>query len=356
MIVCFKCSNETKRLLDELVDSGQYGDLSAAIAGAVSNLSLLQGALGPGDALVFPTATGVPASQKSPRKLSDSTADLFSLEGISLRSPYKLISIERQPITPVTIDGWVFGQFSKLLPAKASCRELARRLSHAGAALPLDVTAPAIAALAVRLGARLAETDRLEQRSRDEALTVGFPSNGDNADKSRLRFANQFVGSLSKSGRSSGLLVELKLARIGGQDGPRIELTEHGWKFATMPNPAIDQVAPGRTRFSSDEVTFLLNHILMHVPHEAFALHVVLNAIANGSKTPEDLDRVCSQHTPADGSKELSRAFITTQRTGVISRAGELGLISRQRDGIRVEYQVTEAGRNFIRESKPGPQ
>lgn len=350
MIVCFKCSTETKAQLDELVAGGHYVDVASAIAGAVANMVLLQSAMSDTGAVVFgaanPEATSLTHTIASaPARVS---GDAFVVDNLPGSPSFLLRNAGAEEVEPVTIDRWIFGQFSKLLPAKASCRALARRMTDAGGPLVLEATAAAVAAQAGLLGKVLEETDNKEGRSREDALAVGFPSLGQNASKSHLRFANQFVGSFSKGGRASGLLIEYRLAEIISGTGVRIGLTKQGWDFAVLPNPAMDETTPNRARFSDSELSFLREHIRERVPHEAFALTVVLGGIEGGLNTPEDLDRECGRYLP-DRSKNISSAFITTQRTGVISRASELGLIDRKRNGIRVEYVLTEAGEMFLR-------
>jgi hypothetical protein len=54
MIICFKCSPETKEALDTLVESEQYRDYAEAISIAVVNLAVLQGELADKEAIVIP--------------------------------------------------------------------------------------------------------------------------------------------------------------------------------------------------------------------------------------------------------------------------------------------------------------
>jgi hypothetical protein len=48
----------------------------------------------------------------------------------------------------------------------------------------------------------------------------------------------------------------------------------------------------------------------------------------------------------------LSDAFITTQRTGAVSRLNELGLIGRRREGNRVNYFVTTYGNEYLQRTQ----
>ncbi len=111
-------------------------------------------------------------------------------------------------------------------------------------------------------------------------------------------------------------------------------------------NPALDKNLG--ERLSEDETAFLLNHIQQQVPAEHFAYETILGAIQAGHDNPGKLDEICKKHVPKNRENRLSDAFITTQRTGVVSRLNELGLIGRHRDGIRVSYFVTEQGNAYV--------
>jgi hypothetical protein len=68
----------------------------------------------------------------------------------------------------------------------------------------------------------------------------------------------------------------------------------------------------------------------------------VLGAISSGANTPDKLDDALEEHVSKRDEKPFTRAFLTTQRAGVISRMIDLGLIQRIRDGINVTYTLTE--------------
>ena len=46
--------------------------------------------------------------------------------------------------------------------------------------------------------------------------------------------------------------------------------------------------------------------------------------------------------------KPFTRAFLTTQRAGVISRMSDLGLVQRLREGIKVKYVLSARGSEFL--------
>lgn len=366
MVLCFKCSAETKRDLDELLSHGSYTDYSEAIAAAVRNMVVLTAEVGQAGAVVVQGtgtsesgpliehqhATGV---QKGPRaqvqREAGPTIPVLFRVPIGIQRPETLARMPSDVFysgQEVPLDRWIFGQFSKLLPVKASCRALANMCAEQRKSLDLDKAAGTVAKEASALGEYLVSLDRSGSVARDEALALGFPMNGENTDKSRLRYANQFVGALSKQGALTGLMVDLKLLYLANDGKRKILLTQYGWDFALMPNPVLDKLGPAGAKFGHEEVSYLLRHIQTHVPSEDFAFRTVLTGIRTGSDTPDALDELCKKHIEPERAKDLSDAFVTTQRTGVISRLADLGLVGRQREGVRVSYVLTELGNEYI--------
>jgi len=249
---------------------------------------------------------------------------------------------------PVPIERWIFGQLNRLLPAKASCRAIANLAATNGKRKP-DELASAIAKEASALGAYLRHLDEAENRGRDETFSTAFPGAGLSAEKGILRYANQFVVSTNSNDQLSGLLVSLKfINRVKGPRSP-IGLTEAGWTFAALGNPILDQSsAPIQDRFSDEEKDFLLTHIANHVPAERFAYRSILEAIQTGSNSPDALDEALSKYRSKSDHGEPSSSFLSSQRSGAVSRMSDLGMIERCRSGVRVEYAVTEIGKKFL--------
>lgn len=377
MIICFDCQPRTKRLLDELVASHAYGDYADVIATAVSNQALLHSTVGERGTLVIPEG-GMPGASSGKRSRGGGAAgavvgrtkqssptpsveppgagtpagsripDLFILDGlaraaVSPADPPDDVWIIGQAIP---ISRWLFGQYNKLLPAKASCRGLARLLTAAPDGVGLSAAAAQVAEAASYLGAYLAELDGIRGVSRDDALATAFPKTG---DKSRLRFANQFVGSTNSHGQVSGLLMSLKLINRTPRKDLRVRLTDVGWKLALLTNPVLDVTGgPGVDRLSDEECALLLGHIATSVPAEDFAYRTVLQGISEGASTPDSLDSFLVRAVP-DGAESLTKEFVATQRSGVVSRMADLGLIARVRDGVRVSYTAGVRAHKFLR-------
>jgi hypothetical protein len=354
MIVCIEISQRTKDALETLLETGGYRSYSEAVAVAVGNQLLLQGQ-GQSSVKIAPfenVTKGAPTVEQSDGKLSlvqthdvPQVPKLFSCLdpgiGIPRFAPYPddpFVAGQR-----ISVDQWIFGQHNKLLPVKATCRALARLMVGGKETLAFSKTVSEVVSEAVRLGDYLKHLDRTSGLHRDDALSFAFPySDSPNGDKSRLRYANQFVVSVTKQDTLAGLPTELKLVNRDQTHSRQILLTEAGWLFAAMRNPVLDEGKNGgQDKFSDEEIQFLLAHIRRHVPAEAFAYTAVLKAIARGANTPDLLDDALDEYLPKREEKPFTRAFLTTQRAGVISRMIELSLVQRIRDGINVTYTAT---------------
>ncbi len=380
MIVCFKCSSRTKTLLDSLLDSGQYRDYSEVISLALDNLSVLQneplskGALTleyENDLMSLHTRLGTdpgsehsdapPHSNKQDGEKVDlqpnalltegpaSIPSLFLLDGIgglsSLASPPDDVWTMTQEIP---LERWIFGQYNKFLPAKISCRALAHLLQDAPDGVKLDDAAFKISQEALTIGSLLARYDKQNSTKRDDALSTAFPSLDREVEKSRMRYANQFVANVTKKGKVSGLLIDLKLINHTGGNKPRLMLTKAGWSFAKLRNPILDNIPPRIVeKFSAEERTFLLDHISGSVPTEDFAYRAILAAVDAGARTPDELDTALQEHVSKDTDQTLTKSFLATQRSGAVSRMVDLGLMMRERDGRRVSYSTTDLGRQY---------
>jgi hypothetical protein len=362
MIICFNCSAETKRALDSLLGSGQYRDYNDAISSAIMNLAVLQKeVLSSGGVIIGGDANADPAIQEEKQIHTAQQAGdritgppavpvIFHLDGLADASP----SLADLPDDmwaigqEIPLERWIFGQHNRLLPAKASCRALARLLLDQPKGVPLEEAAEQIAESAAVLGDFLTHHDEQNNVTRDDALSTAFPSTGEDASKSRLRYANQFVASVNKEGQVSGLPIDLKLINRKGRKTPRLMLTDIGWQFATMPNPILDDLQETLTqKFTEEEKGFLLRHIAQSVPVEDFAYRATLKVILSGSNTPDAVDEALQKQVPA--KQALSKSFLSSQRSGAISRMTDLELVERVRDGVRVSYTVTDAGKEYVR-------
>jgi hypothetical protein len=395
MIVCFNCTAKTKDDLDRLVEMGSYRDYGEAIAAAVRNQVLMEKEVKEKGAIVIgglpaplvPREAGqevqspetviiprVPTPRKSaPRRKESGPARasqngsaklarlagpatipaLFQKEGFPDEPPPGLAELPADMWAPgqaVPLDRWVLGQQNRLLPAKVNARALIRLFLESPKGLPITLTAERLAAEAAVLGDYLAALDEAHKVSRDGALATAFPMTAEEADKGRVRYANQFVVYQNGRGELSGLMVDLKLVNIVPQRKDRLIVpTRVAWEFARLPNPVLDGGADGGAeKFAPEERSLLLRHIASSVPVEAFAFRAILEAVRNGNNIPDKIDAALKIHVAKDRAEKLSQSFLASQRSGAISRMSDLGLIERQREGVRVSYVLTDAGRAFL--------
>jgi Arc/MetJ-type ribon-helix-helix transcriptional regulator len=380
LIVCFESSSRTKTQLDSLIESGQYKDYSEAISSALENLIVLQNELSGKGALIIESRKesislrSQPKSGRSSKrgKAAQRTKEATTKENLESEAFLRNIPTQvpdiflsgdiSRPLSSlasspgdvwamgqeVPLERWIFGQYNRLLPAKASCRALAHLLDGKPNGVSLDEAASRISEEALALGSFLTHRDKQNGTKRDEALSTAFPSPDREIEKSRLRYAHQFVASISKQGKVSGLLIDLKLINHTGGKNPRLKLTEAGWNFAKLRNPVFDGDAPEATqKFTAEERSFLLNHISSSVPAEDFAYRTILVAVDGGAQTPEKVDSALQEHVSQTAGRSLTKSFLASQRSGAISRMADLGLIKRERDGVKVSYVVTDVGKQY---------
>jgi len=176
-------------------------------------------------------------------------------------------------------------------------------------------------------------------------LSTAFPGHAD-PDKGRIRYANQFVAGTTKRGELTGLPFDLRLLNKTSAESTKVSLTAAGWKFALMQNPVLDKVDESPVeKLSAEERVFLLEHISENVSVERSAYWAILTAIRKGHDSPEKL-RIAFNALEQETDK--TRLYFATQRSGAISRMSDLGLLRRDRNGIRVRYGITSEGMTFL--------
>jgi hypothetical protein len=259
---------------------------------------------------------------------------------------------------------WLFGQHNKFLPVKASSRALLNMLRQKPGGVVLSEAVEAISQAAWEFGDYLYMLDTRAKRSREDSFAAAFPVSAGNGALSRIRFGNQFVGDFRqpkqaegqpKETKFNGLPSDLEFFSCTDGKAPLVTLTTAGAEFALLLNPILD--SPGneipRQKFSEAEVSFLLGHVKNHVPEEAAAYLSIIDAIQAGANNPEGMDKfLCDRFNlrlvaKTEKPNEIKQTFLTTQRTGAISRMVDLGLVTRQKEGLRVLYSVTDLAKEF---------
>jgi len=382
MIICFNCNPATKDVLDRLLNTGEYRDYSDVVTAAIENLSVLHSKMSEDGSIIIgqqsktrkpddvvPQEADAPANPKASEDpgvpfeneekgpatkqkfASTNIPDLFR-RPVETAMPVQFATI---PIDQnldkriVFVEDWIFGQYNRLLPAKAACRALANISTADSGQKSLANLAIKIANDAVGLGRYLSHIDKKRNLGRDEATSVAFPKDAVLVDfKSIQRFASQFVGTRNKEGRILGLPSALKLIGTDPENSEGVALTAAGWAFAKAENPLLDRTPTGKIeRFSDEEIALLLEHIIANVPTEAFAYRTILTEVGKGQFTPEDIDSALLKHSR--DRKKSTGMLVSTQRSGAISRMADLDLIGRSRTGTRVSYLITPRGKELLR-------
>jgi Arc/MetJ-type ribon-helix-helix transcriptional regulator len=392
MIVCFTCTTETKDELDRLIQLGSYRNYGEAIAAAVRNQLLMEREIAEKGAIIIghpPASESAPhpASQEvrsPPKKVAPppkpapqrkATAEakiprngevsppkasapatvpaMFRKEGLPETPPEGLAGLPADIWVPgqvVPLDRWVLGQQNRLLPAKVNARGLIRLFLENPKGLPISQTAGRIAAEAAALGDYLSALDEAQKVARDDALAIAFPTT-EYPGKGQVRYANQFVAYQNGRGELSGLMVDLKLVNVTLHRTERLIVpTRMAWEFAQLPNPVLDGGPDSQAeKFTPAERALLIRHIASSVPVEAFAYRAILEAVEDGNNTPDTIDAALKKsYVTEERAEELSQSFLASQRSGAVSRMSDLGLIERQREGVRVSYALTEEGQAFL--------
>lgn len=383
MIVSFRCSPEVKKRIDQLVQEGLYPDFSSFCAVAVENQLLLEDGQPTGRSERTPPR---PQAQRSardrvrmgrtevrlgelsgppPRATASAVAALAALSvdsrlpreldlaTVSSDPPFPLpdaLADLFQPGQPVPVDRWLFGQYNRVLPSKVSIRALASIASSEGKeSLVLESAAARIAEVAADFGEYLQELDRKFATHRDDSLATAFPEKGADGQKGRVRYQNQFVGHTVK-GEQGGILVGLKLATIKViKNKPHILPTQIGWRFALLDNPLLDgKPKEMDQKLSQIERDFLIQHIQASVPIEAFAYATTLNLISRGICSPDAMNAALAPLLSPTRVPAETKEFVNTQRSGVLGRMTDLGLVSQERDGRHVSRTLTGEGKRFL--------
>ena len=342
--------------MDNFIDSGSYHNYSELIKSAVENLAVLQRSVGDGGSIALaPDAVASGDSSPVPASAPARTPGLFECPHQLTAAPGSIVvdSVRGED----AIRDMIFGQKNRLLTLKATCRGVAN-LSTDGAA-PLADARQRISEAAAEFGERLRHLDEERNHDRDEAFATAFPgakrsesrkSVADTKQKAMDRFANQFVGYLDREDRLQGLPADYALLGRLNDDSERIALSDAGWEFATIPNELMDLDDAGAPKLTSNEQSFLRQHVLASVPREADAFRAILGAIEAGGDSPSNLDAELRRLLVSDDDEEITDAFLTTQRSGAVARAIDLGLIVRRRSGLHVTYEVTSVGKVFLDE------
>lgn len=356
MIICFNCESNTKEILDNLIKGGSYKNYNELINVAIENLSLLESEMKISGGIVIDIEHVKETKQveNESRGKFESTPEKEYIEkrfSINPEIP-KNILIPKMPGVKwnkdqeIPVGNWFFGQYNRLLPAKISCRSIANHQKKEKNGVQINEIPIIVAKEALYFAKYLNQIEVKHNLSRDDLLTVALPSPDKDEEKSLLRFANQFVVSKNSDNQLQGLLYDLKFINYSTDDNnDKISLTQPGWEFAILQNPIMEDFQEyAAHKFSEEEKLFLIKHIKNNVPQENYAYRLILSELEKGENSPDNLDSaIKAKHLHMN--EFISDSFLSTQRSGAISRMIDLDLVKRVREGIRVKYFSTDLGR-----------
>lgn len=275
----------------------------------------------------------------------------FSAKGISnylVKVPSKTLEIVDEPLDNILYSNEpLWGLANRLFPVKITVRVLANMLAATNrGSVDRDELLENAFNAASNLGSLLNKADKKRDRKRSERLSDALPSNPKDT-KSKSRYFSQFVGGMTYStGKMFGAPVNLKFINMfPSSDGSvMVALTNEGLQFAKLDNPVIDEQNYESSSFSQEEVRYLIQHIFEKLPGEAKGIFAILSEISEGNTSTNGFIPIIKGlfNYPDD-----TRA--TTVKVGLIGRMVELGLIEREKMGLKVKFKLSILGENVLK-------
>ena len=341
------------RKIGEILEKGLYPDLSTFFLISAENQLLLERS--EEGILSFSKMESLYNTAKSNRKrksrkideirprinLKVDNLDFGLLEGLALGQPHfeqvNWSGAEKED------DLWLWGQYNRIFPVKVAVRLMGVAQNKARSLIAFPAWKKEAASFARELGMRMLKHDDILGRRRDEKLSTAFPI-GKEREKALSRFENHFLGNVRGNGylKLSGALLEMKFANVTIKGEETFTgLTSAGLEFAKLPNNVLDNSDLSAEALSDDEVDFYLNHVTKYLSGERNAISMLMRLIQSGVNTRNELDEAVRKISKDNWSDETC----STMRAGVMSRIFELGLIEKERKGVKVLYHLSDRGR-----------
>lgn len=235
-------------------------------------------------------------------------------------------------------DGPLWGQYNRILPIKLTLRLLVNLLSK-NSEIELEFFRENASDYARRIGLQLLDIDKTKKRTREERLSTALPV-GNNPFKSKNRFKNHFIGYVDSKGAFRGAPAKLKFVSFHKKNAYDICITRPGLEFCLLKNPILDDNLSNDNSLSEEEKSYYIEHIKNYVPSEYDTMMLNLINISEGHNRPDDLTQILQKKY-----SNWTKSQANTIRSGLLSRMYELGLINRDRLGLReIAYALTDNG------------
>jgi len=240
---------------------------------------------------------------------------------------------------------WLWGQTNKIFPVKIGLRILYASIGSEQW-MNLEEYRDIAANIVANIGTIIRKYEDKNDKLRDERISAGLPDV--KKIKSKARYKGHFLAYMRKDGILDGAMPCLRFVNLKRNERGKvfIGLTEAGLIFAKLENPVIDQQNFERS-FNEKEIDFYLTHIFKNVKGENSAIKWLLRKLIEGIIVREDINNELKKEFSQVWN--ASDAVINTQRSGLMARMYELGLIEKKKMGINVRYNITEKGKIFLK-------
>ena len=321
--------------IQEQVHSGQYENVAHFLQAAIENQIFLQ-----------TTAGGSITDLNGQMETSFGSLNLavtaLSASPPTLSPPaYKELVFASQNL--LEEQAWLWGQINKIFPVKLGLRVL-HQVLDGRPYTDLDAYLEIAAREASALGKKIRSYEDGRKKLREERISAGLPSADDN---SRNRYMFQFLAYKRKDGLLDGAMALMRFCQIQKVNGKQvIGLTEKGLEFCHIENPVLDKNEYSHS-LGREEATCYLGHIKNGVKGEHLAIRWMLSQLNSGISEREALNTEVKRRFGAIWGK-TTPAVLNTQRSGLIARMYELGLVNKKKTGIYISYGLTDMGRKYL--------
>jgi hypothetical protein len=239
---------------------------------------------------------------------------------------------------PVT--NYLSGQYNRFFPLKIVMRVACNLLMNADKFSIMNNEDEGIATNPVHLeelrieAAKVASFAKERMKFLDSANGTDYGSwfsvaLTDGSVKQNERFVAQFVGST----RNPGQGLPFELGFLVNDDG-WVKLTQAGLQFALLENPIIDRSADWdrKETLSKNEKISLLNAIKANMPKEYEQVVHVVKQSEGKEITPTEIEVYLME------KRSLTPTQASLERTGLMARIQDLGLILKEKRGRNVFY------------------
>lgn len=340
IIVLVKLNKTTYGKIKTLIQKGNYESIENFIEIALKNQILLESGERP----------EIARRQQIQRAIKVRKQPL----SMPLRVPKKGYppTLRSRPLDENIKSAPIWGQINRLAPARFVLRILLNSLAASDErSVDLKRFSAQVAEQATAFRRFAKKKDKM-RRIRGEEIYVGFPKKD---PSSQQRFLNYYVGKAPLRKWTDSILIGLSLASIKEmEDGSTtIGLTEPGLKFALLHSPLVDDFFLDKKQIdaplSSDEISFLVNHIKSIRPGEYEFLVFTLDSIKKGADTPTKLrGRIFDFLNDKNLPITLSEKVANTMQVGAIGRLVEMRLLKIEKDAQKSKYLVTDKGEELI--------